>query len=75
MPSAARVAANARSHSPSGTTSVSSGPSSARRSRTSSSALRHELGVLAKPEAILSSWKHTRSKGSVTALPARPISI
>jgi hypothetical protein len=53
MPSAARVAANARSHSPSGPTSVSSGPSSARRSRTSPSALRHELGVLAKPEPIL----------------------
>ena len=36
-------------------------------------AFRQEVGVLAKPEVIVSSWKQTRSKGSATGLPARPI--
>ena len=49
MPAAARVAANARSHSSSGTASESNGSSSTCRDSISSSARVHDVGVDAKP--------------------------
>src|SRR3954452_20500711 len=55
MPEPARVAAKARSHSASGTTSVTSGLSTTRGSPISSSARRHERGVDALPLVTVSS--------------------
>jgi hypothetical protein len=55
MPRPSRVAANARSHSSSGTTSDRSGSSSTARDSISSSARSHDVCVDAKPDVTTSS--------------------
>ena len=72
-PSPAREAANARAHSASGTTSVTSGASSTAPASSSAVARRHERGFDAKPAVTVSSWKQIRSNGTVTSAPRRPI--
>ena len=63
MPAPERVAANACSHSSSGTASESSASEIDRRCSISSSARSHDDGVDALPDVIVSSWKHVRSNG------------
>jgi predicted NBD/HSP70 family sugar kinase len=58
MPAPERVAANACSHSSSGTASESSGSKSTSRCSISSSARPHDAGVDALPDVIVSSLKH-----------------
>ena len=73
IPLPARRSAKTRSHSESGTTSLTSGSSSIAFSSTSLIARRHERGVEAKPEVMTSSFWKSRSSGTSTSLPKTPI--